>query len=154
MFLGEDNPPKDVIRVELPLESPARAAATISLRGKLQLKKVETVDVVVPTTPGDVKHEQLEKAGLKLKIVKSEEDNGFAYEVSGKLDALNEAQIVDAQGKPIETRGSSSFGSDESLHREIYLEKPAPADAKLKLALVTKAENVPVTFELKDLKLP
>jgi hypothetical protein len=154
MFIGEDNPPKDVIRIELPLESPARAAATISLRGKLQLKKVETVDVLIPATPGDVKHEQLEKAGLKLKIVKSEDPESFAYEVSGKLDLLNEAQIVDAQGKPIETRGSSSYGSDESLHRDIYLEKPVPADAKLKLALVTKAENVPVTFELKDVKLP
>lgn len=154
MFIGEDNPPKDVIRIELPLESPARAAATIALRGKLQLKKVDTVDVLVPATPGDVQHAQLEKAGVKLKIVKSDDDNGFAYEVSGKLDALNEAQVVDARGKPIETRGSSSFGGGDSLHRELYLEKPAPADAKLKLSLVTKAENVPVTFELKDVKLP
>ena len=154
MFLGEDNPPKDLIRIELPLESPARAAEKISLRGKLQLKKVETVDVVVPTAPGDVKHEQLDKLGLKLKIVKPEQENGLAYEVSGKLESLNEAQVVDAQGKPIETMGSSSSSDGDTLHRDIYLEKPVPADAKLKLSLVTKAENVPVNFELKDVKLP
>jgi hypothetical protein len=154
MFFGEDKPPKDVIHVELPFEPPTRAASAISVRGKLQLKKVETVDVVVPATPGDVKHEQLEKLGVKLKIVKPEEATGFVYEVSGKLDAVNEAQVVDAQGKPLETSGSSYFSDGETLHREISLAKPAPPDAKLKLALVVKAENVPVTFELKDLKLP
>jgi hypothetical protein len=154
MFFGKDKPPKDVIRIEFPFEPPARAASAVSVRGKLQLKKVETVDVLVPTTVGDVRHEQLEKLGVKFKIVKSEEASGFSYEVSGKLEALDEAQLVDAQGKPVETSGSSSYSDGESLHREISLEKPAPADAKLKLSLVVKSENVPVTFDLKDLKLP
>jgi hypothetical protein len=154
MFFGEEKPPKDLIRVEIPLTPPARSAATVSVRGKLQLKRVETTDLLVAATPGDVKDEQLAKLGLKLKIVKSEEGNGFAYEVSGKLDALNDAKLVDAQGKPLETQGSSSFGDDESQHHEIGLEKPLPAGAKLKLALVVKATNVPVAFDLKDLKLP
>jgi len=154
MFFGEDHPPKDVIRIEIPLESPARSASAVSVRGKLQLKKVETVDVLVPATPGEVKHEQLEKLGVKVNIIKPEPDGGFVYEASGKLDALHQAQVVDAQGKPLETGGSSSFSDGETLHREISLEKPLPADAKLKLTLVVKAENVPVAFELKDLKLP
>jgi hypothetical protein len=50
MFLGEEKPPKDLIRVEIPLETPARTASTVSVRGKLQLRKVETVDVLVPAT--------------------------------------------------------------------------------------------------------
>jgi hypothetical protein len=154
MFFGEDNPPKDIIRIEIPLESPARSASAVSVRGKLQLKKVETVDVLVPATPGEVKHEQLEKLGVKVTIIKPEPDGGFVYEAAGKLDALHQAQVVDAQGKPLETGGSSSFSDGETLHREISLEKPLPPDAKLKLSLVVKAENVPVTFELKDLKLP
>ncbi len=154
MFFGDDHPPKDVIRIEIPFESPVRAASTLSVRGKLQLKKVETVDVLVPATVGDVRHEQLEKLSVKFKIVKSEEASGFSYEVSQKLDALNEAQLVDAQGQPLETRGSSSYSDGETLHRDISLEKPVSAEAKLKLALVVKAEKVPVAFDLKDLKLP
>jgi hypothetical protein len=105
------------------------------------------------TDPSDW-HEQLEKLGVKVNIIKPEPDGGFIYEVAGKLDALHQAQVVDAQGKPLETGGSSSFSDGESLHREISLEKPLPADAKLKLSLIVKAENVPVAFELKDLKLP
>jgi hypothetical protein len=154
MFLGEDNPPKDAIRVEIPFESPARAASAVSVRGKLQLRRVETVDVLVPATPGEVKHEQLEKLGVKLTIVKPEEDNGFAYEAEGKLDALLDAQLVDAQGKPLETNGSMSMGGGESLHREIMLGKPLPAGAKVKLVLVVKSANVPVPLDLKDVKLP
>jgi hypothetical protein len=103
---------------------------------------------------GEVKHEQLEKLGVKVKIVKPEEEGAFAYEVSGKMDGLNDAQLVDAQGKALKTSGTSSIGDGETSHREISLEKPAPTGAKLKLALVVKAENVPVTFELKDVKLP
>lgn len=154
MSMGESDPPKDVIRIELPLESPARAATAVSVRGKLQLKRVETVDVLIDTTPGEAKHEQLEKLGVKLKIVKAEEANQFTFETSGKLDALQDAELVDAQGKPLETHGSSSFGDNESVQRSIWLAQPAPANAKLKLKLVTKAQNVPVTFDLKDLKLP
>jgi hypothetical protein len=154
MFLGEDKPPKDLIRVELPFESPARAASAISVRGKLQLKRVETVDVLVPTTVGDVKNDQLDKLGVKVKIVKPEDNETFSYEVTGKLDVLNEAQLVNAQGKALETSGSSSMSDGETLRRDISLAKPLGADAKLKLSLVTKAEDVPVTFELKDLKLP
>jgi hypothetical protein len=154
MFFGEDNPPKDTIRIELPFDTPARSVLTVSVRGKLQLKKIQTVDVQVPTTPGEVKDEQLAKAGVKLTIVKPEEENEFAYEVSGKLDNLFETQVIDGQGKPVETMGRSRFGGDESMHCNINLTKPCPRDAKLKLTLVTKAENVPVTFDLKDLKLP
>lgn len=154
MFMGEENPPKDVIRVELALESPARAAASISLRGKLQLKKVATVDVVVPATPGEVKNEELTKAGVKFKVAEASDENSFVYEVSGKLEALFDATVVDAQGKPFEIRGRMSSGGGESSRREIFLEKPVPPDAKVRLAIVTKAEVVPVPFDLKDLKLP
>jgi hypothetical protein len=154
MFFGEDNPPKDLIRIELPFESPARAASAISVRGKLQLKRVETVDVVVPTTPGEVQNDRLDKLGVKVKIVKPEEDDSFSYEVAGKLDAVNQAQLVTAQGKPLETNGSSSMSDGETLRRDISLAQPLPADAQLKLSLVVKAENVPVPFELKELKLP
>ncbi len=154
MFFGEDKPPKDLIRVELPFESPARAASAIAVRGKLQLKRVETVDVLVPTTIGDVKNEQLDKLGVKVKIVKPDDNDTFSYEVTGKLDALNAAQLVTAAGEPLETGGGMSMSDGEKLSRDISLNKPLPADTKLKLSLVTKAENVPVTFELKDLKLP
>ncbi len=154
MFMGEENPPQDLIRVELPFQPPARAASTISLRGKLQLKRVQTVDVLVPVTPGEVKNEQLEKLGVKFKIVKPEDERGFAYEVSGKLDALHEVSIIDAQGKALKTTGRSSFGSDEEQQCEITLEQAVPADGKAKLSLVVKSENVPVAIDLKDLKLP
>ena len=101
-----------------------------------------------------VTHEQLEKLGVKLKIIKPEEGNDFIYEVTGKLDALHDAELVDAQGKAIESNGRSSMSDGETLRREISLEKPTPADAKLKLSLVVKAENLAVPFDLKDLKLP
>ena len=154
MFFGEEDAPKDAIRIEIPFESPARPATAISVRGKLQLKRIDTVDVVVAATPGDVTHEQLEKLGVKLKIIKPEEGNDFIYEVTGKLDALHDAELVDAQGKAIESNGRSSMSDGETLRREISLEKPTPADAKLKLSLVVKAENLAVPFDLKDLKLP
>ncbi|MEW6252502.1 MAG: hypothetical protein AB1716_17840 [Planctomycetota bacterium] len=154
MFFGDDDAPKDLIRIELPFVPPPRAAATLSVRGKVQLKQVTTVDVTVPAKPGAVKDAQLEKLGVKIKIVKSDDENGFAYEVSGKLDALHSAQVLDAQGEPLETSGSSSMSDGETAHREIMLQKALPDDAKLKLALVVKAENVPVSFDLKDLKLP
>lgn len=154
MFFGEDDAPKDLIRVELPFESPARSAATISVRGKLDLKKVATVDVLVPTTVGELANEDAKKAGLKIKIVKPDDEKSFSYEVSGKLDALFNAAIVDADGKPVETNGGSSFGGGDTSHRVIYLEEPMPENAKLRLSIVTKAEIVPAKFDLKDVKLP
>jgi hypothetical protein len=154
MFFGDDKAPKDLIRIELPFESPARAASAISVRGKLQLKKVATVDVVVPATLGDVRNDQLDKLGVKVTIVKPDDDETFAYVVSGKLEAIHEAQLLSAQGQPVQTSGSSYMSDGETSHRSISLVKPLGTDAKLKLSLVTKAENVPVTFELKDLKLP
>ena len=153
MFFGDDKAPKDLIRIELPFESPARGAATISVRGKLQLKKVETVDILVPATLGDVKNDQLEKLGVKVKIVKPDDDDTFSYEATGKLDTIHEAVLVSGD-QPVETSGSSWMKTGEELHRDISLVKPLGADVKLKLSLVVKAENVPVTFELKDLKLP
>lgn len=154
MFMGEKDAPKDVIRVDLPFESPARAAAAISLRGKLEVKKIATVELQVATTPGPVESAELKAAGAKLEIVKSDDDKVFAYKLTGKLDAVFEAIVTDAQGKPIETNGSSSSGGRESSTREIYLESPLPADAKLRIAVVTKSEVAAVKIELKDIKLP
>jgi len=154
MYFGQEHPPQDCILVEIPFELPVRTAATFSVRGKLQLKKVETVDLLVPTTEGEVKNEQLKKLGLTFKVVKSEQPNSIAFEVKGELEALHAVDVVDAQGKPLDTSGSSSMGDEETSYRDISLENPVPADAKLKLSLVVKSEDVPVAFELKDLKLP
>lgn len=154
MFVFDENPPKDAIRIELPFENPNRGAAAISIRGRLQLKRVATLAVLVPAKVGAVVNDQLEKAGVKIKIKKPGQPNGFSYEISGKTDMLNAAQLVDAAGKPIETNGSATSESGSKIEREVYLENPVPSGTQLKLDLVTKAETIPLTIDLKDIKLP
>lgn len=154
MFMFDHNPPKDAIRIELPFENPARGAAAVSVKGKLQLKRVATEEVLVPTKIGDVTNEKIEKAGLKIKIKKASTAGSFAFMIAGKTDMLNAATIVDAAGKPIETNGSSTSEMSSSIEKEIYISQPLPADAQLKLDLVTKAETVAVPIDLKDVKLP
>ncbi len=153
MYMGEENPPKDAIRIELPFESPPRAAKAISIRATLQLKKIETMEVVVPAALGEVKHEELEKRGLTFAVTKPDME-GFAYQAGGKLAALHDVRMVDADGKEIESQGSSSYGDGETVSREVWLASAPPADAKLKLLLVIKEEDAPVAIELKDLALP
>lgn len=154
MFFGQENPPKDLVRIELTFEPAVREASSISVRGKFQLKHVETIDILVAAAVGDIKHEQLDKLGLKLKIIKPSRPNDISYEASGKLAALHDVQLIDADGQPVENNGVASMSDSLTLQRDIYLSNPPPPGAKLKVSLVTKAEDAPVAFDLKDLKLP
>lgn len=154
MFMFDHNAPKDAVRVELQFQNPPRSAATVSVKAKMRLRKVATATVRVPAKPGEVKDEKLAKAGIKLTIKKADEEGSFEFEASGALDMLHGAMLVTAGGEPIETNGGSTMSSGDEVQRNWSLREKLPADAQLKLDLVTTSEMLAVPVELKDVKLP
>jgi hypothetical protein len=160
MSFGSQEMSKDELRIDVALTSAPRDAKTLNLRGRLQLKVAEPLDVVVDGAPADepVKNEALEQAGLTLKIMpreNSDDTAGFVFELSGPLDRVLDAEVVNAAGETIENNGSQRMGGgDQTQYTLWFSANPLPDDAKLKLVIAAKEEIFEASFELKDVALP
>ncbi len=162
MSLGMDEMPKDELRVEIGLESAARDAKSLNLRGRFQLKVTEGQDIILDGKPSDspVKNEALEKAGLSVTIkpradVESDMP-GFVFEISGDMEKVLDAVLVDAAGEPIRNNGSQRMGSGEQMEYTLWFsaDNPIPEDARLKVVVAAKEEVFEAEIDLKDVALP
>jgi formylglycine-generating enzyme required for sulfatase activity len=96
----------------------------------------------------------LKAAGVDITLQKPTLDISRAYEIKDPKNRVALVEFLDADGKRLDTNGvsSSSFGGKTIL----YASFPAkvPADAVVKIYLVTEKSVVTVPFEFKDVPLP
>jgi len=158
---------KDVLSFFVQLAAPARAAKKVSAKGSIDLLvggKVEAIEFPkLRSLEGtQLKHADLDSAGLKLNVVKPEK-NAFKPEqhivlkMEGDEKALNEFVLVDAAGKKIEGAHVSTFPDfkDRKIKNvTVSMQSAIPADAKLQIKLLKGFKTVTVPFEFKDIELP
>ena len=158
---------KDGFTLDVELASPARKAVRItSLTGQFKLLSGgKTIEVVVKDVRSlierEVDHPALKAVGLKVRIVKpkfsltGEPKKEISYVPSGNVDALLDAELVDADGKPIRVlRSSMQIGHGPRTYSLRAARGELPAKVGLKLKLLTDAQVTTVPLALKDIPLP
>jgi formylglycine-generating enzyme required for sulfatase activity len=140
--------------------TPATARSIKTLAGSVELwiPGKDPGSVVTASFEKDVgqplKSDALKAAGVEITLQKPTFDIARAYEIKDPQKRVALVELHDAGGKKLDTNAtsSSSFGDKTTM----YLSFPAkvPADAVLKIYLVTEKSVVAVPFEFKDIPLP
>jgi hypothetical protein len=167
MFFGQDTPSADQLLLDLKFNCPPRAATKLSLlEGQLALRvgkrKTVLVDGLRAKEGQAVEDQILKAAGVSLRLTKpasegfmapDEPTKSITFKLAGVLDAVLEVDVVDAGGKSIKA-GHMSSGSDTEMSYVVQSEDTLPADAKLKLTVITDRRDVEVPFRLENIPLP
>ncbi len=95
----------------------------------------------------------LKAAGIEQLKLGKITDEALSYEVRGSHEAIYSVAIVDAVGKSL-VNGNSRSASGKQVHCELFYSKKLPADATLKITLLTGTREMEVPFSLKDLPVP
>jgi len=169
MFFMQSDPPKDVIRVDLLFELPERdakniatVAGSIAIRsGKIRELTTDSIKAWVGKTLAD---KTLEQAGLRVQVLDPSRNTGsffaagqsdaaLTFDISGEVTNLLDLKLTTASGDSIST---STMWSESGSTKQITLQGdvPIPADAKLKLRVVTDSRVIDVPLALSDIRLP
>lgn len=162
-FVETEKKLDDRIRIELAFKASARAATAIkALEGSFSVRVAEKKDVLV-AAPGTlvgkaVEDRTLKAAGVSLEVVEFTPDGPEYMKLSAQdtENAIAELDIVDAQGESlVSSRGSMRIG-DENAKKELSLggNDKLPADARLKITVITSRADLPVALRFADLPLP
>ncbi|MBU0639867.1 MAG: hypothetical protein KKB50_13445 [Planctomycetes bacterium] len=167
MYFGQGQVPQDRIKFDVKLELPNRAAKKLAMAaGSVKLRTGKRQDVLIAGprqkigTP--LKDKALAAAGLKVEIVEPQPDGFLApqdlskavvFRVSGKLETLLDASVVDAQGKELSSGSMSSTAGDAKTY-VLEADESLPDDARLKLVVLLGQKDVEVPFKLADVPLP
>ena len=164
MWFGIKNPPRDKIKLTIPLDTPPRSATKLAtIDGSVKLLVGKGKDVVVKD-PGRHVGKTLDAAELKaaevtLKLTEFNAKGGplvvyAKIKASGKLDAISRIDIVDDKDHPLSTGSSVVTGLVGATTYEILGEDPLPESARLKITLITDLKEIEVPIKLRDVELP
>ena len=163
MWLGLDDPPKDRIRLNIDLSAPPRAATKLaSIEGTVKLLVGKGQDLIITNPDKQTKKELadplLKQAGIKVTLESFDPKGGtfVSYaklRVEGKVGALAKVDIIDENGKSL-IDGYSVGGFEDVYSHEVLGTEPLPANAKLKLTVITDMKEVDMPIKLKDVALP
>ncbi len=140
--------------------APATAKSIKTLAGSVELwiPSKDPASIVTATydkdTDKQLKSDTLKAAGVEITLKKPMLDISREYEIKDPKNSVVLVEFYDAGGKKLDTNGVSSASSDDKT--TMYLSFPAkvPADAVMKIYLVTEKSVVSVPFEFKDIPLP
>ena len=81
-------------------------------------------------------------------------ENDFGYEIKDPHGKVASVEFCDASGKKLESNGRMSSGFGDSKAVTISFNARPPADAVVKIYVVTDKSVVTVPIALKDIALP
>ncbi|RJP33187.1 MAG: hypothetical protein C4547_12760 [Phycisphaerales bacterium] len=169
MYFGRPDASADQIIVELKFDLPPRKATRIEkLTGVIELRTGDTRELTIDgiaSKPGAaIENSALRAAGVTLTVAdpKSKQPGFFmsgapgksvTLKVSGNVDALLDAELIDADGEPLYASRMTSTGEGATV---IVLEDDAdlPPTTRLKLRVAVDQKTIPVPFDLKSIELP
>lgn len=154
-FSGKSDP-----QVELDLALPSRQATRITrLRGSLEVAEPGTLQTIelaalkgagkkplaVPANAG---------VGITATVASSEPLRSIGIEIIGDESALESLEVVDASGRKISDGMSSWAINGGPVKKTLTLRQPLDDSMKLVAKLALNRKITPISFDLKDIKLP
>lgn len=121
-------------------------------------KEMEERKKKAAENPGDPSDEMLEGlmkifGGLFSALTEMGE-NAVALQLSDKQGKLISIEFEDAAGKPISRQGRSTMGSKDDQTQILEFENKLPADARMRVYLLTPRSVVSTPFKLTNIPLP
>lgn len=121
-------------------------------------KEMEERKKKAAENPGDPSDEMLEGlmkifGGLFSALTEMGE-NAVALQLSDKQGKLISIEFEDAAGKPISRQGRSTMGSRDDQTQILEFENKLPADARMRVYLLTPRSVVSTPFKLTNIPLP
>lgn len=147
---------------DIRMKHPAPAAKGYSLKGTLEVHSIEArvnadISGVKPGEEGDLKHVELEAAGLKVKVVKpaSKDDKTIVLHIEGDDSKIDGYEIV-ADGKAAKAAVKVLKGAkgDAAKDRWLQFADKLPAELTLRVVLLKGLKSRTVPFEFSKLELP
>lgn len=155
---GPGKKQKGEFEVGVDLANPPRSAKTVALVGKLEVMSpkadpasVVTADVAkVAGKPLD--DPALKAAGVEITF-KAPKGDELSYELKDPESKVATVDFCSADGKPLESNGSSSMGFGKTKNVSVTLSN-LPADMTVKIYLITAKSVVMVPVKLDAVTLP
>lgn len=121
-------------------------------------KEMEERKKKAAENPGDPADEMIEGlmkifGGLFSALTEMGE-NAVALQLSDKQGKLISIEFEDAAGKPISRQGRSTMGSKDDQTQIFEFENKLPADARMRIYLLTPRSVVSTPFKLTNIPLP
>lgn len=121
-------------------------------------KEMEERKKKAAENPGDPADEMIEGlmkifGGLFSALTEMGE-NAVALQLSDKQGKLISIEFEDAAGKPISRQGRSTMGSKDDQTQILEFENKLPADARMRVYLLTPRSVVSTPFKLTNIPLP
>lgn len=169
--------PKDGVRIPIEIENPPSPIDSIKeIRGTVKLRTGGRHENVVvedikkqldqPIDDATLKQAKISVQASSQTSEDSAPDDGFGFgfgggaaetivvKARGELEPLTRVELVDADGKLLETVMTGSAGFGQQIHYSLGFAKPIPEDARLRLVLHLDAEEITVPFKINDIKVP
>ena len=156
-FGSEAKPGEFELKLKLP--NPARAAKKLMISGTVKLlvpsKDPAGVVTVNPAKESGkaVESDALKAAGVEITFT-APKGAEAGYKIVDPKNAVASVEYCSADGKPLETSGTSSFGFNGTKNITVSLNNPVPADSVAKIYLITAKSVVTLPFKLDGLDLP
>lgn len=121
-------------------------------------KEMEERKKKAAENPGDPSDEMLEGLmkifGGLFSAMTEMGENAVALQLSDKQGKLISIEFEDAAGKPISRQGRSTMGSRDDQTQILEFENKLPADARMRVYLLTPRSVVSTPFKLTNIPLP
>ena len=154
--------PDDGVTIEINLPAKDQPESISKLSGTFSLMTggTRTMEAIqeLPSQYGKrVKSAALQKAGLKIKVEKPENDNGnfgVSFMVSGKTKTINRLYVGDSNKEKFESEnGFSTSGFNKQMNYSFFFSEEIPEDAILYVEVVSGASVLEVPFEFSDIEV-
>jgi len=121
-------------------------------------KEMEERKKKAAENPGDPSDEMIEGLmkifGGLFSAMTEMGENAVALQLSDKQGKLISIEFEDAAGKPISRQGRSTMGSKDDQTQILEFENKLPADARMRVYLLTPRSVVSTPFKLTNIPLP
>lgn len=148
----------DAFETDVNLANPPRTAKTVSLSGKIELLSPDADPASVITadlskTAGKaLDNATLKTAGVEITFEKPKDDS-ISYKIQDSNKKVAAIEFCGADGKPLKSNGSSSFGFDTTKNHSVSIQN-LPDQVSAKIQLLTDKAMITVPVKLDGIKLP
>ena len=148
----------DSFETEVNLANPPRTAKTVSVSGKIELLSPDADPASVITadlskTAGKALDDAtLKAAGVEITFEKPKDDS-ISYKIQDPNKKVAAIEFCGADGKPLKSNGSSSFGFGATMNRSVNIQN-LPAQVSASIQLLTDKAVITVPVKLDGIKLP
>jgi len=159
-FSSEEKDAKDITTFKLDFANPPRAAKSIkSLSGNMELliPKNDPASIISASVAKDkgkpLENTALKAAGVEITL-KDVVGNDISYTIADPKGAVASVEFVGKDGAELKTNGRMTSGGSGSKSVSISFQDAPPADAVVRIYLVTEKSLVKVPIKLVDVALP